>query len=89
MAEGHPVKWVFDGSKLDRVTVKRRALEAMREPGFRREVDGILEDQIAREKLRQILKRERARILGSCSRLWRTIRYLISSPAAIWGCLPY
>ena len=58
MAEGHPVKWVFDGSKLDRVTVKRRALEAMREPGFRREVDGILEDQIAREKLRQILKRE-------------------------------
>jgi len=58
MAKGNPVKWVFDGSKLDRVTVKRRALEAMREPGFRREVDGILEDQIAREKLRQILKRE-------------------------------
>ena len=58
MAKGHPVKWVFDGSKLDRATVKRRVLEAMREPGFRREVDGILEDQVAREKFRQLLKRE-------------------------------
>ena len=58
MAEGHPVKWVFDGSKLDWATVKRRVLEAMREPGFRREVDGILEDQVAREKFRQLLKRE-------------------------------
>ena len=36
MAEGHPVKWVFDGSKLDRATVKRHVLEAMRDPGFRR-----------------------------------------------------
>ena len=58
MAKGNPVKWVFDGSKLDRATVKRRVLEAMREPGFRREVDGILEDQVAREKFRQLLKRE-------------------------------
>ncbi|MFC2411556.1 MAG: hypothetical protein ACFNOP_04430 [Bacteroides sp.] len=58
MAKGHPVKWVFDGTKLDRATVKRRVLEAMREPGFRREVDGILEDQVAREKFRQLLKRE-------------------------------
>ena len=58
MARGNPVKWVFDGSKLDRATVKRRVLEAMREPGFRREVDGILEDQVAREKFRQLLKRE-------------------------------
>ena len=58
MAKGNPVKWVFDGTKLDRATVKRRVLEAMREPGFRREVDGILEDQVAREKFRQLLKRE-------------------------------
>ena len=58
MAKGHPVKWVFDGTKLDRATVKRRVLEAMREPGFRREVDGSLEDQVAREKFRQLLKRE-------------------------------
>jgi len=58
MAKGHPVKWVFDGTKLDRATVKRHVLEAMRDPGFRREVDGILEDQVAREKLRQLLKRE-------------------------------
>ena len=42
MAKGHPVKWVFDGTKLDRATVKRRVLEAMREPGFRREVDEVL-----------------------------------------------
>ena len=58
MAKGNPVKWVFDGSKLDRATVKRRVLEAMRDPGFRQEVDGILEDQVAREKFRQLLKRE-------------------------------
>ena len=58
MAKGHPVKWVFDGTKLDRATVKRHVLEALREPGFRREVDGILEDQVAREKFRQLLKRE-------------------------------
>ena len=58
MAKGNPVKWVFDGTKLDRATVKRRVLEAMREPEFRREVDGILEDQVAREKFRQLLKRE-------------------------------
>ena len=58
MAKGNPVKWVFDGTKLDRATVKRRVLEAMREPGFRREVDGILEDQVARETFRQLLKRE-------------------------------
>ena len=44
MARGNPVKWVFDGSKLDRATVKRRVLEAMREPGFRREVDRLLLD---------------------------------------------
>ena len=35
MAKGNPVKWVFDGTKLDRATVKRRVLEAMRDPGFR------------------------------------------------------
>ena len=58
MAKGNPVRWVFDGSKLDRATVKRHVLEALREPGFRQEVDGILEDQVAREKFRQLLKRE-------------------------------
>jgi len=42
MAEGHPVKWVFDGSKLDRAIVKRRVLEAMREPGFRGKVNEVL-----------------------------------------------
>ena len=42
MAEGHPVMWVFDGSKLDWATVKRHVLEALREPGFCREVDEVL-----------------------------------------------
>ena len=42
MAEGHPVKWVFDGSKLDRATIKRHVLEAMREPRFRGEVNEVL-----------------------------------------------
>ena len=42
MAKGNPVKWVFDGSKLDRATVKRRVLEALREPGFRGEVNEVL-----------------------------------------------
>ena len=44
MAKGNPVKWVFDGTKLDRATVKRCVLEALREPGFRREVDRLLLD---------------------------------------------
>ena len=58
MAEGHPVKWVFDGSKLDRVTVKRRALEAMREPGFRREVDEVLKGKNVGEQFQKLLKQE-------------------------------
>ena len=59
MAEGHPVKWVFDGSKLDRATVKRHVLETLREPGFRREVDRLLLDnKEAEKKLKDILERE-------------------------------
>ena len=59
MAEGHPVKWVFDGTKLDRATVKRRVLEALREPRFRREVDRLLLDnKEAEKKLKDILERE-------------------------------
>ena len=59
MAEGHPVKWVFDGSKLDRATVKRRVLEPMREPGFRREVDRLLLDNMEGEKkLKDLLERK-------------------------------
>jgi len=58
MAEGHPVKWVFDGSKLDWATVKRRVLEAMREPGFRGKVDDILEKEVARGELKNLLERE-------------------------------
>ena len=58
MAEGHPVKWVFDGSKLDRATVKRHVLEAMREPGFRREVDEVLKGKNAGEQFQKLLKQE-------------------------------
>ena len=58
MAKGHPVKWVFDGTKLDRATVKRRVLEAMREPGFRGKVDDILEKEVARGELKNLLERE-------------------------------
>ena len=58
MAEGHPVKWVFDGSKLDRVTVKRRVLEALREPGFRHEVDEVLKGKNAGEQFQKLLKQE-------------------------------
>ena len=58
MAEGHPVKWVFDGSKLDWATVKRRVLEALREPGFRQKMDNILEKEVARGELKNLLERE-------------------------------
>ncbi len=58
MAKGHPVKWVFDGTKLDRATVKRRVLEAMREPGFRREVDEVLKGKNASEQFQKLLKQE-------------------------------
>ena len=58
MAEGHPVKWVFDGTKLDRATVKRHVLEAMREPGFRQKMDDILEKKVARGELKNLLERE-------------------------------
>ena len=58
MAKGHPVKWVFDGTKLDRATVKRHVLEAMREPGFRREVDEVLKGKNAGEQFQKLLKQE-------------------------------
>ena len=58
MAKGHPVKWVFDGSKLDRATVKRRVLEALREPGFRHEVDEVLKGKNAGEQFQKLLKQE-------------------------------
>ena len=58
MAKGNPVKWVFDGSKLDRATVKRHVLEAIREPGFRGKVDDILEKEVARGELKNLLERE-------------------------------
>ena len=58
MAEGNPVKWVFDGSKLDRATVKRHVLEAMREPGFRREVDEVLKGKNVGEQFQKLLKQE-------------------------------
>ena len=58
MAKGNPVKWVFDGSKLDRATVKRRVLEALREPGFRHEVDEVLKGKNAGEQFQKLLKQE-------------------------------
>ena len=58
MARGNPVKWVFDGSKLDRATVKRRVLEALREPGFRHEVDEVLKGKNAGEQFQKLLKQE-------------------------------
>jgi len=58
MARGNPVKWVFDGSKLDRATVKRRVLEALREPGFRKKMDDILEKKVVWEKFKNQLGRE-------------------------------
>ena len=58
MAKGHPVKWVFDGTKLDRATVKRHVLEAMREPGFRREVDEVLKGKNVGEQFQKLLKQE-------------------------------
>ena len=58
MAKGHPVKWVFDGSKLDRATVKRHVLEALREPGFRQKMDDILEKKVVWEKIKNQLRRE-------------------------------
>ena len=56
MAKGNPVKWVFDGTKLDRATVKRHVLEAMREPGFRREVDEVLKGKHVGEQFQKLLK---------------------------------
>ena len=58
MAKGNPVKWVFDGSKLDRATVKRRVLEALREPGFRHEVDEVRKGKNAGEQFQKLLKQE-------------------------------
>ena len=58
MARGNPVKWVFDGTKLDRATVKRHVLEAMREPGFRREVDEVLKGKNVGEQFQKLLKQE-------------------------------
>ena len=58
MAKGHPVKWVFDGTKLDRATVKRHVLEALREPGFRQKMDDILEKKVVWEKIKNQLRRE-------------------------------
>ena len=58
MAKGNPVKWVFDGSKLDRATVKRRVLEALREPGFRHEVDEVLKGKNVGEQFQKLLKQE-------------------------------
>ena len=58
MAKGNPVKWVFDGTKLDRATVKRHVLEAMREPGFRREVDEVLKGKNVGEQFQKLLKQE-------------------------------
>ena len=58
MARGNPVKWVFDGSKLDRAPVKRRVLEALREPGFRKKMDDILEKKVVWEKFKNQLGRE-------------------------------
>ena len=58
MAKGNPVKWVFDGSKLDRATVKRRVLEALRESGFRKKMDDILEKKVVWEKFKNQLGRE-------------------------------
>ena len=58
MAKGHPVKWVFDGTKLDRATVKRRVLESLREPGFRHEVDEVLKGKNAGEQFQKLLKQE-------------------------------
>ena len=58
MAKGNPVKWVFDGSKLDRATIKRHVLEAMREPGFRREVDEVLKGKNVGEQFQKLLKQE-------------------------------
>ena len=58
MAKGHPVKWVFDGTKLDRATVKRHVLEALREPGFCREVDEVLKGKNASEQFQKLLKQE-------------------------------
>ena len=58
MAKGNPVKWVFDGTKLDRATVKRHVLEALREPGFRQKMDDILEKKVVWEKFKNQLGRE-------------------------------
>ena len=58
MAKGHPVKWVFDGTKLDRATVKRRVLEAMHEPGFRGKVNEVLKGKNASEQFQKLLKQE-------------------------------
>ena len=58
MAKGNPVKWVFDGTKLDRAPVKRHVLEALREPGFRQKMDGILEKKVVWEKIKNQLRRE-------------------------------
>ena len=58
MAKGNPVKWVFDSTKLDRATVKRHVLEALREPGFRGKVDDILKKEVAWEEVKNQLGRE-------------------------------
>ena len=58
MAKGNPVKWVFDGTKLDRATVKRHVLESLREPGFRHEVDEVLKGKNAGEQFQKLLKQE-------------------------------
>ena len=58
MAKGNPVKWVFDGTKLDRATVKRHVLEALREPEFRQKMDDILEKKVVWEKIKNQLRRE-------------------------------
>ena len=39
-------------------TVKRRVLEALREPGFRQKMDDILEKKVVWEKIKNQLRRE-------------------------------
>ena len=55
MAEGKRIKWVFSGHKMSREEIKRKILDALREPSFMVEVTTLIEQPSFRQALSDAL----------------------------------
>ena len=55
MAEGKRIKWVFSGHKMSREELKRKILDALREPSFMVEVTTLIEQPSVRQALSDAL----------------------------------